>query len=259
MKAWILRCLGLSGTLLFGSLLAFTFHRPVWVEQAAKDFISRQVEEKVGAHVAAAVGTNEDFLARAADELHHRNEERIQRLQAALASRLHERVAVALGQIRDLDCSCRARIAALLETGLLASVQSLDAANARLTEFVQGKYLHVVRELTRDLRIFTLTNCLACLMLLFVSFARPRAIDHLIFPGVLLAVAVIVSSYCYVFAQNWFFTILYSDYFGYSYLAFLGCVFALLIDIFVNHGRVTTRLGNGLLHAAGSTFSLSIC
>ena len=75
----------------------------------------------------------------------------------------------------------------------------------------------------------------------------------------LLAVAVTVSSYCYVFGQNWFFSIVYSDYWGFVYLAFLGFVFGLLTDIFLNRGRVTTRLGNGLLHAAGSSFSLALC
>jgi hypothetical protein len=142
---------------------------------------------------------------------------------------------------------------------MTSALGSLEAENARLTEFIQGRYLRIVGELTRDLRIFTATNALACLLLLVVSFARPRAIDHLVFPGVLLGVAVIVSSWCYVFQQDWFFTILYSDYFGVGYLAFLGSIFGLLLDIFLNRGRVTTELGNGLLHAVGSTFSLSIC
>lgn len=258
MKAWILRSLGLAGTVVFGCLLAFTFHRPAWVEEAAKDFITAQVEEKVGAHVAAAREKG-GVLARAAQELYRRNSARIDELDYALKAKLHERVAAALAQVRDLDCECRARIATLMEMGMNGALGSLEAENARLTDFIQGKYLRIVGELTRDLRIFTATNAIACLLLLLVSFARPRAIDHLVFPGVLLGVAVVVSSYCYVFEQNWFFTILYSDYFGLGYLAFLTLVFGLLLDIFLNRGRVTTHLGNGVLHAAGSAFSLSPC
>lgn len=92
-----------------------------------------------------------------------------------------------------------------------------------------------------------------------LSFARPRAIDHLLFPGLLLMGAVVVSSYCYLFEQNWFYTAVYSNYYGFAYLAFLGCIFALLLDIFLNRGKVTTHLGNGMLNAVGSAISLTPC
>jgi hypothetical protein len=259
MKAWLLRSLGLTGTLLFGSLFVLTFYRPAWVERAAKDFITTQVEEQVGTHVAAAAGAHGGVLAQAARELYEGNTARIDELEFALRSKLHDRIAAALAQVRNLDCECRTRVATLLEAGMVTALGSLESENSRLTEFIHGSYLRVVDELTRDLRIFAATNALACLLLLVVSFARPGAIDHLLFPGLLLGTAVLVASSCYVFGQNWFFTILYSDYFGFSYLAFVGCVFGLLLDVFLNRGRVTTQLGNGLLHVVGSTFSLSIC
>jgi hypothetical protein len=259
MKAWLLRSLGLAGTLLFGSLFVFTFYRPAWVERAAEDFITAQVEETVGAHVAAAARQQGGVLARTASELYRRNSARIDELEIALQAWARPHIATALARIRDLECPCRARIATLLEAGMTGALGSLQPENARLTDFIQGRYLRVVAELTRDVRIFAATNALACLLLLVVSFARPRAIDHLVFPGLLLGIAVLVSSWCYVFQQNWFFTILHSDYFGFAYLGLLCFVFGLLLDIFLNHGRVTTRLGNGLLHAVGSAFSLSVC
>jgi hypothetical protein len=260
MKAWILRTLGAVGTLLFASLFALTFYRPAWVERAAKDFITAEVQEQVDAHVAGIdVAASGNALAQAAGALVRQNSQRIAEVKAALRTRLHERVADALARIRNLDCECRDRIAGLLESGILSSLEALDATNARLTDFIQAKYLHVVAEVERDLRIFSGANGAACLLLLILSFAKPRALDHLVFPGILLALAVIVSSYCYVFAQNWFFTIVYSDYFGFAYLAFLGFIFGLLLDIFLNRGRITTTLGNGALHVVGSTLTLSLC
>jgi len=259
MNAWILRILGAVGTLLFASLFVFTFWRPVWVERAAQDFITARVEERVGAQFTAATRAQGGALAQAAGELYRRNAARIDELNATLRTKLRERIATALAEVRDPACACRAR-AALVQYGAgLAEVAMLETANARLTDVIQGHYLRVVGELTRDLRIFTATNAVACLLLLFLSFARPRAIDHLVFPGLLLAVAVIVSSYCYVFAQNWFFTLVYSDYVGFAYLAFLAWIFGSLLDIFINRGRLTTRLGNVLLHAVGSTVSLAPC
>jgi hypothetical protein len=260
MNAWLLRVLGAVGTVLFGAMFVFTFHQPAWVEHAARDFIAAQVAAEVGAHVTAITETPLGALSKAAaTELYGRNSGRIKDLKNSLRSKLDQRIASALAEIRNVDCECRTRIAALLHAGMLGSLASLEAENQRLTEFIQGRYLRVVAELRRDLRIFSATNAVACLLLLVVSFARPRAINHLAFPGALLAAAVIVSSYCYVFQQNWLLSVIYSDYFGFGYLGLLGGVFVLLLDIFLNHARLTTELGNWLLHAVGSAFSLSVC
>lgn len=260
MSSWILRSLGAIGTLLFAGLFMFTFHRPAWVEQAARDFITAEVQAQVDAHVAGIdVARDGNALLKAAGALARQNSARFAAVKAALDAKVHERIAAALAEIRDLDCECRERVAGLLQAGMLGALASLETTRAHLDEFIQGRYLRVVAELERDLRIFTATNAAACLLLLIVSFLRPRAVGHLVFPGILLAVAVTVSTYCYLFAQNWFFTIIYSDYFGFAYLGFLGVNFGLLLDIFMNAGRATTRLGNGLLHAVGSAFSLSPC
>lgn len=259
MKAWLLRALGAAGTLLFASLFAFTFERPLWVERAARDFISAQVEKQVGSHVARVVGDDTGRLARAADTIRRRNAARMDELHGWLQGKLHEKIAAALVDVRDPDCVCRERVASLLRAGLLQTLSALEASNAQLTDFIQGRYLRVVAELKRDLRIFTATNAAACLLLLFLSFARPRTIDHLVIPGTLLAVSVFVCSYCYVFEQNWFFTIIYVDYAGFAYLGLLTCVFVMLLDIFLNRGRIVVRLANGMLAAVGSAATLSTC
>jgi len=260
MKVWILRALGAIGTLLFASLFTLTFYRPAWVEQAARDFITAEVQKQVDAHVdgidVAAAGAS---LAKAAGVLVRQNSQRIENLKAALHARLNERIADALAQVRDLDCECRDRLAGIIGAGMASSLAALDATNARLTDFIQAKYLRVVADLERDIRIFSGANAAACLLLFMLSFLRPRAVDHLMFPAVLLALAVILSSYWYLFEQNWFFTIIYSDYFGFAYLGFLGFTFGLLLDIFLNRGRFTTRLGNVVLHVVGSTLTLSLC
>jgi hypothetical protein len=164
----------------------------------------------------------------------------------------------ALARIRDVHCDCRSAFAMMSVFGHQA-LSPLDGAGPRLTEFVQMKYLHVVAELKSDLRIFSATNAAACLLLLILSFARPRAVDHLVLPGLLLAAAVTISSYFYMFEQNWFFTLIHSDYVGFTYLGYLGMIFGLLLDIFLNRARVTTRLGNWGLNIVGSAFSLTPC
>jgi hypothetical protein len=254
---WILRTLGLAGTLLFAAFFTFTFAMPGWVEKVGKDFIAAEVQEQLDAHIEGIrIDRDGDVLAQAAVALYRVNEERLATYRTELKAGIHARLAEALIKVRNPECECRDRLASLIEAGMEHSISMLDATNERLTDFIQVKYLRVVDELKLDIRIFTATNAFAFLLLLIASFARPQALDHLVFPGVLLAVAVAVCTYCYVFGQNWLFAIIYSDYMGYAYLTFLGCVFGLLLDVFLNRGRVTRFIGNGLLSSVGSAFTL---
>jgi hypothetical protein len=72
-------------------------------------------------------------------------------------------------------------------------------------------------------------------------------------------VATLICAYFYVFEQNWLLTIIYGDYLGFAYLAYLGVVFLFLCDIVLNRGRVTTQFANAILDAAGSAVTLSPC
>jgi hypothetical protein len=97
------------------------------------------------------------------------------------------------------------------------------------------------------------------LLLLVVSYLKPRAIAQLFVPGALLVVATLICSYCYVFEQNWLLTIIYSDYLGFMYLGYLGIVFLFLCDIVLNRARVTTEIVNAILNAVGSAANVTPC
>ena len=68
-----------------------------------------------------------------------------------------------------------------------------------------------------------------------------------------------VCSYFYLFEQNWFYTILYSDYTGFGYIVYLVLVFAILCDIVFNKARVTTEFLNACLQAIGQAGAFSPC
>jgi hypothetical protein len=259
MKAWTLRFLGLVGAVAFGTLFILVWTRPVWVEDAAKDFIAAEVRRQVHSRIEGLGLTGGDALAHAAAALQAQNERIARATKAKLAAAVDARVDAALAQIRNTDCECRSALATMMIAARDQAVTTVETAGPRLIEFVHMKYARVVGELSLDLRIFLGTNALACLLLLVLSFARPRAIDHLLVPGLLLMSAVVVSSYFYLFEQNWFYTVVYSNYYGFAYLAFLACIFALLLDIFLNRGKVTTRLGNWVFNVVGSAVTLTPC
>ncbi|QMU61675.1 MAG: hypothetical protein GKR92_08185 [Gammaproteobacteria bacterium] len=161
--------------------------------------------------------------------------------------------------MRDLDCECRKKYAALIKDNFQIRLVSLQAANEKLGDYMKTKYMAVVTELKRDIRIFTGSNMLIFFLLLVASLLKPKAMTHLFLPGVLLVTSTLICSYFYIFEQNWLFTIIYSDYLGYGYLAYVGVLFLFLCDIVFNRGRVTTEIINALLNAIGSAASLLPC
>lgn len=75
-----------------------------------------------------------------------------------------------------------------------------------------------------------------------------RAADRkvLLLPVGLLAISTTVSAVLYTTGQNWFWSVLTSNYFGWSYLGIVGVVLAFLADILLNRGRVTWSLVDAL-------------
>lgn len=161
--------------------------------------------------------------------------------------------------MRDLNCECRKKYANYIKAGMQLRILSMKGENERLLDFVKGKYMHVVKKLTTDIRIVTGSNVFLFLLLALLSFLKPNAITHLFLPGVLLFISTLVCTYFYVFEQNWFFTIIYNDYVGWGYIVYVALLFMFLCAIAFNKGRVTTVIMNGLSKIVGSVTVVEPC
>jgi hypothetical protein len=257
---WVLRLAGIAGFVLFTFFFALTFHTPQWVESFAKDFIERKAAAVVEAKI-DAIGPprGEGIAARLAAEVYERNAQQVEELKGRLKDRSHDLFLVALDQVRDIDCECRRGIEQAWHEMNVAALARLVTDNQRILGFIQQGYMQVVHELRREIRIFAGINALCFLLLLVVSFAKPAATRHLLFPGVLLLCATVFCACLYTFEQDWLLTIIHGSYVGWAYAAYLGVAFLFLCDIALNRGRVTTRIGNALAQSLGSVASLTPC
>lgn len=111
----------------------------------------------------------------------------------------------------------------------------------------------------QDLRIFSGSNAAVFMLLLGVTFLKPRAIAHLFLPGILLVLSSLISAWFYLFEQNWFFTLVGNDYVGWGYLGYMSAVFLFLADIVFNGAQATTLVVNHLLQVIGKSASLAPC
>lgn len=250
-----LRVLGVAGVVLFGALFAATF-APDSVERAGQAFIRYQVQkevrEKHGELAAAGLGKS---LGR----LKARHEAEAKRIEAAIRDNLAARIADEIAAMCRLDCRQRETLRQSIDAGLRIRQAETGAAIERLSALIQGKYLEVLDNLKRDLRIFLGSNAVLFLLVLVLSLFKPAAAVHLYLPAVLLVVSMVVSASLYLFNQNWLFTILYNDYVGFGYLAYVAVLFAFLCDVAFNKARVTTEILNWIFEAIGSAAKAVPC
>ena len=81
----------------------------------------------------------------------------------------------------------------------------------------------------------------------------------MLLPTLAILGAVGLAGGLYLFNQDWLHTIVFGDYLGWGYAAYLAVVALLLADILMNHARVSTRLVNLGLQLVGSAASAVPC
>ena len=253
---WSLRFVGALGFFLFTGLLALTLLTPAVIEKSASGFIKYQVTKEVNERYESLAGST---VAEKAFELAERMGVEEASIQQKLTDNVPEKIASALASMCGYDCEKKKQLTQDITSSYLDKIKGLKIAQSTLGDIVQNKYITIIESLKLDLRIFLGSNAIVFLLFLLISFFKPRAIKHLFLPGVLLLISTMASSGIYIFGQDWFYTILYNDYMGFGYTAYLVVIFAFLMDISFNKARVTCEIMNAISHALSSAFTVSPC
>ena len=223
------------GAASFGSLFVLSWVRPVLVEKLAQDVVRHEVEKEVGEKLAALDGT---WLGRVA--------------KRELAAGLSDQVAAVAAAMQDPNCPCRKFIAEV-------AITMHSAMQDRLVPLIRAKYLHVAAALLRELRIFSGANALVFILLGVITWVRRRAGLQLILPAVVLVGAAGVVGALYIFGQDWLHTIVFNDYVGLGYFAYLGVAVAFLADVVFNRARVSTQVVNAAFNLVGAAIQAVPC
>lgn len=263
MERFLLRIFGVFGIVFFAPLFLLTFSDPQLIEMSGKSFIEwklkSETDNKIDSFQLPKQTAVEKLFGEKAAELRNKTEQKLEDLKKQLKADAPAILAEQIAKLRNLDCECRQKWEQRIRNSMLNQVTSLEQAKSKLIEFSQAKYMEIVEKLTMDVRIFLGANAVVFLFLFLVSFLKPNAVKHLFLPGGLLLVSSLICSFFYLFEQNWFYTIIYNDYTGYSYIGYLLLVFGVLCDIAFNKARVTTEIINACLEAIGHVGSLAPC
>jgi len=248
------------GMVCFAILFTLTFSMPGFVEDIGKSFIKQQVQKSTNEFVDKIALTSKDSsLAKFAQKLIDKNTQEIAQTKNKLKYRVGEKLAKYIAEMRDLDCECRKKYAQSINASYQSTISSLTFENAKLESFIKTNYMTVVDKLKLDIRQFAAANFFAFVLVLIVVLLKPRALIQLFVPAILLMISTVICSYFYLFEQNWFFTIIYDDFLGWTYLAYLMVVFGFFLDIVLNKAKVTTEIVNAIFEAIGSALTAVPC
>lgn len=248
--------IGMTGLVFFALAFLASIANPGFVEQVAKSVIRYEVEKRVQEKVGAI---DSHFLTKQAGIFAKARSAEIAEAKRQLAQQLPARVAEIIGEMQDLDCECRKKIETNIREGFEWQIASASAAQERLATLIRSNYMDIANQLTREFRIFTGTNAIVFALLLVAVFVKRQAGLHLLPAALVLLLAASLTAYLYLFNQNWLHTLVFSDFVGLAYLAYLGGVFAFLCDIIFNRARVTVEVLNALLNAVGSAVQVVPC
>lgn len=251
----IIQVITLPAALLFGALLYMTVQHPQLVERSALGFLKAQVEAKV---VERFPGLDPALAQQAPQQGMQAVATRIQTTRDALSQRIDNGLPALIATTVAEICTCgpanpdtenHRRLTEIAKIALKGHLERLDIARGQLVQIIKGNYNTVLLALRVDVTIFLATNLAAFIAIFLATLVRSRNRPLLIMPAVIMLVAVGISSASYLFQTNWFFTILFQDYWGYGYSFLVAGVFSLLLDVVLNRARVTNAIFSVLPNA----------
>ena len=248
------------GVLVFGALLAWMKLAPQDFDESTRTFAVEQVRNSLDDKLSAAansdtVGQLSEFAGRYSSTL----QSRIDEIKGSLDAGLDQFIVDILAAACKFDCERRVQAEEAVQVFFESQIERYGVALDRLESIVGGEYDRVMQEIRTDLSIFSFTNLVAMAMALLLAVFKGRAAAHLLPFSIGLSLTTFVTMVWYLFGQDWMMTVLFSDYWGWSYAALLSVLAAFMVDIAINKARVTTVVFNMIGNAVGSTFQFVSC
>jgi hypothetical protein len=239
---------GFIGLVIFGGVFVTSFVSPTTIEAFAREAIRFEIERKVQNKVSSLSNSS---IADAAMKAIGKNSDEINKIKESLQKEVPNQVSKTIDKFLDPNCPCRSIFKAARQKGADLEIGKLSKINERLSGLVESKYVEVTASLMRELRIFSAANAVGFAALLLLLLSKPKAKYQLLLPAAVLLGSVFLAAYFYLFGQNWLHTLIFSEYVGYGYFAYLSVALVFFFDIAFCKCTITTNVFNLLAAIVG--------
>ncbi|UXM94941.1 hypothetical protein N5853_12755 [Bartonella sp. HY329] len=248
--------MSISGSLVFLIVFLASFTMPFLIESWGKGLIVAEVQSRVETSVKRAFDSKvNNYVARRTNL----NEARIAAIDKLLKTTLPTKVQEISARMRDPSCTCRAIFNRLKTKSLITERFNLQNINEKLTNVIEVKYAEVTSGLIKEARIFSSANLLVFLALGLITWWRPKANIHLVLPIIILLGSALLVGYFYLFQQDWMHSIIFNDFVGFAYYAYLSIAIFWLIDIVLWHGFITRLIIELITSVFNHAVSVLLC
>ena len=234
--------------ILYGAIFTLTFLSPHTIEKEAQSFIAQKVSERTHERI-DKIGSGKFFKSKLmllAKGQMAKEKEKLHTFKILLHEKADEKLAKVIAKMSNKDCECRKKYQKFFHGMLTDGIKVFSNGIKKIEEFMSQSYMVVMQKVLDDFKIFAGSNFFVLLLLLLLLHIKPSSTKSLEILAGLMLVSTLISSYFYIFNQNWFFTLIFDSYVGFGYLVYLGIVFGFLVDIALNKARVTTNLLSGI-------------
>jgi hypothetical protein len=128
----------------------------------------------------------------------------------------------------------------------------------KIDYWIEDKYDEISTNLKNDVRVFAGINFILFAFITALLFYQSDNYKEIQLPSFLLFISTVISILLYLFIQDWAYTLVYNNYLGIWYLAYIAIVFISLLDITFNQGKLTLKvleiignIANGLASLLG--------
>ncbi len=231
--------IGLLGGAVFTILFAISLLSPIWIERAAKEIIRAEVSKRVSRQIDVF---DQNALVEKAKAMLPELDRKINRGRSLLDSRIAQAIDAAFAKMQNPNCECRRFLTKSIRDSYEREVSLVEQTRHRLTELIQSKYGETAARLMLEFRIFSGTNAVLFLLLGLSPLVKKAARFQLIPVAVLVFTTFALCSWLYVFKQDWVHTLLFADYLGWAYIAWVGASLIFFGDLLLNRARVTASV-----------------
>lgn len=237
--ARVVSVFALLTALTFAPLFAASFFGSIWIESLAITVIKPQIVSRVADRLDRF---ESNVLVEKARAKFPGLDARIAAGREKLEQTVGKSVDDVAARMVNPSCECRKALSENYRESFERDATTASLVKEKLTQLVETKYGEVASKLLREWRIFTGVNTIVFLALFLLSFYRSALGARLLPVALIMFAGVAVTSWFYLFSQNWFSTVLFGAYVGWGYAFWLTFVFALLGDLGLNRARVTSRV-----------------
>lgn len=232
----IIKPMSALGMMVFAMLFGLTVWVPNLAENKAKEFIKKKILEATDRKIDHLEEQyNSATSHKRADKLIKKDHSVPNQLKQQLKKKTHAKIADVIREIADLDSKSRDDFAKGLEIITKSRIVTEDQYLHQIEHFMKRKYEELAIALVRDLRVLSVSNFLVFLIIFWNSLVSPNSNkNNLAYPTALFIGSAILLFFIYIFEQDWFYTMIFNDYGGLAYMAYLFIIFSILMGIILN-------------------------